>query len=564
MKRLFTIASIAFLSLAALVSCNKESFQEPEILKPHGEKITISASIADMTTKTNYEDVNGMLKTTWSANDSISVLTIGTNDDGYQILLAVDNFHSTCAEGSDMADFTGTLTEVTGNNIMRVCHYPALNHVREDWGGYISDCYLNYYPGTNNTMLESYEVDDFLWGKSTCFYTASMPGMNLKDYLKKADIMTGLLSGDATSGYSVSLKKQTYVLKLELDLSEIVGSTFSWFNLNFDSKPFACNSGGYDLTIDSEGNYIYTTVPAGDWGDSSQIPIPGGLTVPEDGKVVLYATSAYEFSVNQGANITIEAVKDGTEENNWIEQTLASVTKTLKSDLVFEKGNIYTLKATLVSPTSGSEPEMVDLGLSVKWATCNLGASSPEEYGLYYQWGDTQGYGSDTSDGKEFIWGSYKWFNGQPGEAGNDGNMTKYKYTGAVLEPEDDAAHVALGGKWRMPTSDELEELKDEGNCSWTWTTLNGVNGYKVQSLKEGYTSNWIFLPYAGHRNSDIIEDYESGYWSSTLYQEYYKAMSIEFNNPDNDDPHIDFLADERFRGLSIRPVFEKRNQEGD
>lgn len=160
--------------------------------------------------------------------------------------------------------------------------------------------------------------------------------------------------------------------------------------------------------------------------------------------------------------------------------------------------------------------EFVDLGLSVKWATCNIGADKPEDYGDYFAWGETTGYNSGKT---YFDWSTYKWCNG------SSSTMTKYctqsKYgtvdNKTVLDPADDAATVNWGGDWRMPTSAELQELLD--NCTWSWTQENGVNGYRVTSKKVGYTDKSIFLPAAGYRWSDRLSSAGSNgyYWSSSL-----------------------------------------------
>ena len=212
--------------------------------------------------------------------------------------------------------------------------------------------------------------------------------------------------------------------------------------------------------------------------------------------------------------------------------------------------NEYSLSFSIVS-----EMECVDLGLSVKWATCNLGASKPTENGGYYQWAGTKDV-SDTSINLD-------WDN-CPYHTGSDENSgwTKYNKESSygtvddktVLESMDDAASVALGGKWRMPTAEEWAELNNTYNCSWTWTAIDGVNGYKVQSKKSGYTDNWIFLPAAGIRDSDDL--YYVGslgyYWGSALF-------------PDNPLGAYGMLFDSgyferyycRFYGLSVRPVSE-------
>lgn len=207
-------------------------------------------------------------------------------------------------------------------------------------------------------------------------------------------------------------------------------------------------------------------------------------------------------------------------------------------------------------------PELVDLGLSVKWASCNLGAAKPEEYGAYFQWGGT----TDVSDCSIYVsvgncpyhiinqsykrgWTKYV-YSANPSYWGGPGNPDEK----TVLDPEDDAAHVNLGEKWRIPTVEEWTEIKDKNNCSWTWTTINGVHGYKIQSKKPGFTDKWIFLPAAGMR-----EDFElrnrgeyGAYWSSTLH-EYFPsdAYGIGFYVDGENG------ASMRFYGNSVRPVSE-------
>ena len=140
--------------------------------------------------------------------------------------------------------------------------------------------------------------------------------------------------------------------------------------------------------------------------------------------------------------------------------------------------------------------EYVDLGLSVKWATMNVGAIYPEDYGDYFAWGETE-------PKLVYDWDSYKWCDG------NHKSLTKYCANSDygvvdnknVLEFDDDVASVAFGGEWRIPTIAECEQLLDENNCLWTWTTQNNVKGFLVTSKING---NTIFLPAAGFCSSEV------------------------------------------------------------
>ena len=204
--------------------------------------------------------------------------------------------------------------------------------------------------------------------------------------------------------------------------------------------------------------------------------------------------------------------------------------------------------------TTEIAPDLVDLGLSVKWGTFNLGASKPEEYGGYYQWAGTR----DVADKSIYLD-----CNNCPYHTGPDylSGWTKYNTNSSyghvdnktVLDPEDDVAHVKLGGKWRMPTREEWTELANTSNCSWTWTSINGINGYMVQSKKAGFTENWIFLPAAGSRYRRGLFNIGSNgsYWSSSLDTGYpYDAYYLSFGSYS-----VCTGSDRRYRGLSVRPV---------
>lgn len=194
---------------------------------------------------------------------------------------------------------------------------------------------------------------------------------------------------------------------------------------------------------------------------------------------------------------------------------------------------------TVKSVDKGQMPvgEAVDLGLSVKWATMNVGATSPEDYGGYFAWGETQSKST-------YNWGSY--FDSVDG---SDSNFNKYSTSKkTTLDPEDDAAHVNWGGDWRMPTDTEWIELCN--NCTWTWTTQNGVNGYKVTSKKNG---NSIFLPAAGYRSGSSLYYVGSNgyYWSSSLYSsDSNSAYYLYFNS--TIVYRFDFY---RYTGRSVRAV---------
>ena len=202
----------------------------------------------------------------------------------------------------------------------------------------------------------------------------------------------------------------------------------------------------------------------------------------------------------------------------------------------------------LVHDTIVPQPEYVDLGLSVKWATFNVGASQPEEYGDYFSWGETEP--KDT-----YNWKTYKWCEGEPE------TWTKYctnsEYGTAdykeILDLEDDAAHANWGDKWRMPTPDEWKELYQK--CNWELITKNGIKGYQVTANN----GNSIFLPRAGLNYAykhGYATDSVGYYYSNTLRASYKGEQFASFMVMH--DEYIGGSTAIRYYGLSIRPVYDE------
>ena len=181
--------------------------------------------------------------------------------------------------------------------------------------------------------------------------------------------------------------------------------------------------------------------------------------------------------------------------------------------------------------------EAVDLGLSVKWASTNLGSEQPEAAGGYYAWGETVAK-------DEYTTFNYTWADLNFPNLVTRGVINK---VGNLCERHD-AARQEWGGSWRIPTADEMLELRRD--CKWTWTAVNGKQGYQV----EGPNGNTIFLPAAGFNREDKqVGAGEVGYyWTSSAYHDYSSSESLYFYNV-----QVDWYNDNRYIGLPIRPVVD-------
>ena len=185
--------------------------------------------------------------------------------------------------------------------------------------------------------------------------------------------------------------------------------------------------------------------------------------------------------------------------------------------------------------------EWVDLGLpsGTLWATCNVGASSPEEYGDYFAWGETE-------PKSDYNWSTNKYCKGTVD------TMTRYCTCGILteLEPSDDAATANWGSGWQMPSDEQLEELYNISYTTTTWTTMNGVEGWKITSKSNG---NSIFLPAAGYRDDTSLSNAGSfgDYWSRSLNSSSSNyACSLGFYSSS-----IGTSNSRRYYGQSVRPV---------
>ena len=359
-------------------------------------------------------------------------------------------------------------------------------------------------------------------------------------------------SSSSERSFSVTSGEKWSVLRTPdwLKISQISGKGFSWsVTLSVEENNGYNRSG--TLTLQSSSSTVDIAV----WQEGKK-----GAYVP----VESVSLSQQELVITEGemrqltatvspTNATVKNVRWGSSSTTVAtissEGVVTAVSEgTATITVRTEDGNRIAICHVMVlsKATSGKENGYywVDLGIpsGLKWAICNVGASSPSEYGNYFSWGET-------STKSNYVWSTYKWCNG------SSNTLTKYNTrsdygtvdNSTCLELSDDAARANWGGTWRMPTDDEWAWLRE--NCTWAWQDDyddTGVKGMLVTSNVSGYTDNSIFLPAAGQSGSTSLR---GNYWSSSLNESKY-AWVVAFNSGGYSRNYSN-----RCFGLSVRPV---------
>ena len=269
--------------------------------------------------------------------------------------------------------------------------------------------------------------------------------------------------------------------------------------------------------------------------------VGGTVTLPDGCHVFLRGVC---WGTEPNLDIDGNHTSDGTSIGN-ISDTLVGLTP----------GTTYYVRAYVVTDYGlaygeeldfTTEHEYVDLGLpsGTLWATCNVGATTPEEYGDYFAWGET-------IPKETYNWSTYQYCNGSGSSFTKYCTSSLYGYNGFIdnlttLLLEDDAAWINWGTEWRIPSKEEWQELYQ--NTTHIWTTLNGVNG----RLFTATNGNSLFLPAAGSRNENNINGIGNTgtYWSNSLYGYPYDAWFLRLNSSD-----CGMLHYYRYTGLSVRAV---------
>lgn len=433
----------------------------------------------------------------------------------------------------------------------------------------------------------------FLWGSSESALNTDFKCTDIKDNAIAASLTN--LSHKTQYWYKayVKLDSQTFYGEVKTFTTDVVPVE----SVSLDKTEYTFHTIGNTLTLKATVLPPDATDKGVEWSsdreDVATVDASGKVTAKGNGKATITVTTQDQgktasckitvaqwvtsislnqssLTLNEGQEQTLTATINPSNANDpsltWTssDESVAKVDQEGKVTAV-SKGNAV-IKATAndgseisascaVSVNNPCPSGAVDLGLGVYWATCNLSesgfVSSPEQYGDYYAWGETK-------PKSNYLWSTYKFGTSVNGPFSKYNTKSSYGSIDnkTVLEPEDDAAHVKLGGSWRLPTDEEWIALLT--NCTWTWTTNyngTGVAGIIVTSNVEGYKDKSIFLPAAGNRYGSYLLDAGSYgyYWSSSLYTgRPYDAWFVSFNSR-----YVSRNGYYRYYGRSVRPVSE-------
>lgn len=429
----------------------------------------------------------------------------------------------------------------------------------------------------------------FLWGSSESALNTDFKCTEIKDNAIAATLAS--LSHKTQYWYKayVKLDSQTFYGVVKTFTTDVVPVE----SVSLNKTEYAFHTIGNTLTIKATVLPADATDKTVEWSsdkeDVATVDQNGKVTARGNGKAMITVTTidqgktasceitvaqwvtsislnqtSLSLSEGQTANLSVSAIapdnaNDKTYTWSSSDERIATVdgegkvtakskgTATIKATANDGSGVSASCAVRVKEPYTAVAGEAVDLGLSVKWSSTNLGATSPTDYGDYFAWGETV-------PKDNYSWSTYELCNGSYSTLTKYNNYSLWGKVDKKTEfkdydYEDDAARQALGGKWRIPTAAEWKELREQ--CTWTRTTQNGVNGRLVKSKTNG---NSIFLPAAGSRDGTDLSNAGSYgyYWSSSLDTDVaYRARGVGFST--------DFVYGYYYRyyGRSVRPVSE-------
>ena len=443
--------------------------------------------------------------------------------------------YTSCSNSDDVIDtpdpivktYTMTVDAQKGSDGTRALSLDG-NTLNSTW---TKDDAVDVYKGENKIGTLTAQST----GANTSLKGTLSGDLNVNDNLTLKYLSADYNSQDGTlTGKAKSIDKVCDYSTATVTVSGIAGVNISTTNANFENQQavikFTLKNADGSASL---GNPTAFSVTDGS-STVTLYEIPDE-TYDTNGSGVLYVAFP---ATGESATITLSATVSG------------EVYGLAKTGITFTNSKYYGVTVKMKQAASApAEAEAVDLGLSVKWANMNVGATSETDYGKYYAWGATT---DNYSESKDYNWTNTPYYTGN----GSTHSWSKYTSAPATLDvATDDAARANWGGSWRMPTETEFQELLDNTTRSWqtNYKGVSGCNGYLFTSKKAGYTDKSIFLPAAGYRDgSSLLSDGSYGYyWSSTLYSDnVYCGRNLSFYSG-----NAYMYYDSRYYGFSVRAV---------
>ena len=503
---------LALCLMAAFAICGCQVKEEGEFA-PEGKVFmaTTEAYIADgVETKTSMDSEGNVI---WKAGDQVSIFAGSTVNEHYQV---TDASNGKTAASLNRVESPGFVAGGEINNNVAFYPYSETAEIAKSGSAYV---------------IRDIDLPSTQYYASASFGNGAFP-------------MTAVTS--SKSDYNLKFMNVLGGLKLQLKGTATIAS----ISITGNNSETLCGAAEVTVSTTSAPSISLTdasaTIVTLDCGDGVQLNA-------ETATPFIIALPA--MTMERGFTVTVTDTEGGQME-----------IKTTKSQTITRSNLLKMPVVTYEGTALATEHHYVDLGLpsGLKWATCNVGATAPEEYGDYFAWGETEpyyteGHSQDSpcnnwkANKTGYNWASYKF--------GADylGPFSKYVTNASygtidnktVLDPEDDAAYVNWGGTWRMPTDAECLELRTE--CTWTWTSQSGVRG----CLVTGPNGNSIFLPASGMRSGTGFYQYDTcigNYWSSSLKTDYSGNAYNGYFDPDE----VLWGSNYRFFGFSVRPVTDE------
>lgn len=433
-----------------------------------------------------------------------------------------------------------------------------------DWTALPSDSWitLDANSGSGNAQIKVSVTENTADTVRTGYVTVMADGKQIKISV----IQQGKYLNVSSSALDFTSRGGSTQVTLKSNDSWTATASDSWITLSATNGNGDCN-----LTITVQDN-TSSVVRNGYVDIIPNDSKPVRITISQAIRYLKVSTSTLHIPPSGGTSKSITITTDGvakiTTDVSWLtineeSDTRFTVTAS-KNEGLSDRSAQITISLTdmvalvtpfvIISVNQYHSHDYVDLGLSVKWATCNVGADKPENYGDYYAWGEIE-------TKSDYSLSTYKYCNGELNKITKYCNISFFGNNGFTdnktkLDLNDDVAHVKWGDNWRMPTKAEFEELLS--NCTWTWSQQNGVTGYIVTSNKTGYTNRSIFLPATGYRvDTSLIQDGAWGsYFSSSLSTDYPSdAYACQIGLNSNLTIQVTMQANGRMSGLPVRPV---------